>query len=174
MEVRELLFSYSQRMISVCFVCLGNICRSPTAEGVLLHMIAERGLQDSIRVDSAGTASYHTGEPADPRSSQAAKRRGIHLPSRARQFLAEDYEEFDYVLACDTSNFEDLRRLAGSQYEDKLYLFLDFDSNNPKGTSVPDPYYGGKNGFETVLDLCESACEKFLDHVVEEHDLVPH
>lgn len=157
----------------MCFVCLGNICRSPTAEGVLLHLISERGLEDSIRVDSAGTASYHTGEPADSRSAAAAKRRGITLPSRARQFQAEDYEKFDYVLACDASNFEDLRALAGEMNEDKLHLFLDFDPDNPKGTSVPDPYYGGPNGFETVLDLCQSACEQFLDHLIEEHNLKP-
>lgn len=99
-------------MISLCFVCLGNICRSPTAEGVMLSLIEERGLEGQISVDSAGTASYHTGNPADPRSAAAAKKRGIRLPSRARQFTAEDFERFDYVLACDQSNFEDLKDLA--------------------------------------------------------------
>lgn len=137
----------------------------------MIHLIEERGLQNSISVDSAGTASYHIGEKADSRSAAAAKKRGIHLPSRARQFIAEDFEQFDYVLACDRSNFEDLRALAGGEYEAKLHMFLDFDPSNPKGTSVPDPYYGGGRGFETVLDLCESACQKLLDHVVEEHDL---
>jgi low molecular weight protein-tyrosine phosphatase len=160
-------------MISLCFVCLGNICRSPTAEGVMIHLIEERGLQDQIKVDSAGTASYHTGEPADGRSAQAAKRRGIHLPSRARQFKAEDFDRFDYVLACDNSNFGDLKSLARGGNEEKLFLLLDFDTENPKGSSVPDPYYGGGNGFELVLDLCESACSKLLDHIVDEHDLSP-
>lgn len=158
-------------MISVCFVCLGNICRSPTAEGVLLHLIEQRGLQDQIEVDSAGTASYHVGESADSRSAQAAKRRGIHLPSRARQFRPADYERFDYVLACDNSNFSDLKSMANGKHEDKLHMFLDFDPANPKGSSVPDPYYGGDQGFEHVLDLCESACNEFLDFIVEKHEL---
>lgn len=158
-------------MISLCFVCLGNICRSPTAEGVMIHLIKERGLEDQIRVDSAGTASYHIGEPADSRSAAAAKRRGIHLPSRARQFQAEDFEEFDYVLACDRSNYSNLKSLAGLHNEDKLHMFLDFDPSNPPGTSVPDPYYGGDQGFETVLDMCESACQQLLDHIVDEHNL---
>lgn len=158
-------------MISLCFVCLGNICRSPTAEGVMIHLIEERGLEDRIEVDSAGTASYHTGEPADSRSAAAAKIRGINLPSRARQFCPTDYQRFDYVLACDRSNYDDLKDMAGIEFEDKLHMLLDFDDENPKGTSVPDPYYGGGQGFETVLDLCESACAKLLDHIVEEHGL---
>lgn len=157
-------------MISLCFVCLGNICRSPTAEGVMLNLIEERGLQDQFTVDSAGTASYHTGERADPRSAAAARSRGIHLPSRARQFLAEDFERFDYVLACDSSNYGDLKALAGPENQSKLHMLLDFDPENPKGTSVPDPYYGGERGFETVLDLCESACRKLLDKLLEQNE----
>ena len=137
----------------------------------MLHLIKERGLEDQIEVDSAGTASYHTGNGADPRSAAAAKLRGIHLPSRARQFQAEDYDRFDYVLACDSSNFEDLQNLAKDGAEGKLHMFLDFDPNNPKGTSVPDPYYGGDSGFETVLDMCESACQELLEHIVDEHGL---
>lgn len=160
-------------MISLCFVCLGNICRSPTAEGVMIHLIEQRGLDDQITVDSAGTASYHTGEPADSRSARAAKRRGINLPSRARQFRGEDFDRFDYVLACDSSNFSDLRSLAGEFHRDKLHMLLDFDPDNPRGSSVPDPYYGGERGFEHVLDLCESACSKLLDFIVDEHGLSP-
>lgn len=137
----------------------------------MLHLIKERGLEDRIRVDSAGTASYHIGDPADPRSSQAAEKRGIDLPSRARQFTKSDFERFDYVLACDQSNLENLRHLAGPTDREKIYLLLDFDSENPKGSSVPDPYYGGPQGFETVLDLCQSACEKLLDHIVETHPI---
>lgn len=158
-------------MISVCFVCLGNICRSPTAEGVLIHLIEERGYQDQIRVDSAGTASYHIGKPAYGPSIEAASRRGIKLPSRARQFVREDFDRFDYVLACDSSNYSDLLALAGQDNAHKLHLFMDFDPSVNKGTSIPDPYYGGPEGFETVLDMCESVCDRFLDFLEKEHDL---
>lgn len=137
----------------------------------MLHLIEERGLTDQIRVDSAGTASYHTGEPADARSAQAARRRGIKLPSRARQFQAEDFRRFDYVLACDVSNYANLLELAGEEYRERLHLLLDFDADLPTGSSVPDPYYGGDQGFEQVLDMCESACRKLLDHITTEHGL---
>jgi len=139
----------------------------------MIRLIQDRGLEEQIKVDSAGTASYHVGEPADPRSAQAAKKRGINLPSRARQFEAEDFQRFDYVLACDKSNYTELRRLAGSTHEHKLSMLLDFDPSNPKQTSVPDPYYGGERGFETVLDMCQSACEHLLDHIIEEHQITP-
>lgn len=138
----------------------------------MISLIEERGLQHAIEVDSAGTASYHVGEPADRRSAQAAKQRGIHLPSRARQFVQHDFDRFDYVLACDSSNFQDLKNLAGPDRRERLHMLLDFDEANPKGTSVPDPYYGGPQGFEHVLDLCQSACEKLLDYIVEKHGLL--
>jgi protein-tyrosine phosphatase len=160
-------------MISLCFVCLGNICRSPTAEGVMIHLIAERGLEEQIEVDSAGTASYHIGEKADQRSAQTAQERGFDLPSRARQFIEDDFARFHYVLAMDDSNYGSLSSLSGGDHDDKIYLLLDFDPANPKGSSVPDPYYGGDRGFEHVLDLCTSACEKFLDYLIEEHALSP-
>ena len=160
-------------MVSICFVCLGNICRSPTAEGVMLHLISERGLEDQIEVDSAGTASYHTGNKADHRSAQTAKKRGFDLPSRARQFKEDDFDRFHYVLAMDDDNYDSLRALSGGYHDDKIHLLLDFDSANPKGSSVPDPYYGGDRGFEHVLDLCTSACEKLLEHLIEEHALSP-
>jgi len=158
-------------MVSICFVCLGNICRSPTAEGVMLHLIREEGYQDQIVVDSAGTASYHTGEKADQRSAQTARKRGFDLPSRARQFKIDDFARFDYVLAMDDSNLASLRSLSGGEYDDKIHLLLDFDPDNPKGSNVPDPYYGGDRGFEHVLDLCTSACRRLLDFLVEEHEL---
>jgi protein-tyrosine phosphatase len=158
-------------MINVCFVCLGNICRSPTAEGVLLSLVQARGLQDRIAVESAGTAAYHLGERPDRRALQHARQRGIELPSRAQQFQSGDFERFDYVLAMDTSNLEHLRRLARKEQAGKLQLLLDFHPDSPPGSSVPDPYYGGAEGFETVLDLCQRACEGLLQSIVERHGL---
>lgn len=139
----------------------------------MLHLVREEGYQDHIEVDSAGTASYHIGEKADQRSAQTARKRGFDLPSRARQFKADDFDRFDYVLAMDESNLASLRSLSGGEYDDKIHLLLDFDPANPKGSSVPDPYYGGDGGFEHVLDLCTSACRQFLDYLVEEHGLQP-
>jgi protein-tyrosine phosphatase len=158
-------------MIELCFVCLGNICRSPTGEGVMLRLIEQRGLSGQIRVDSAGTAAYHVGEAADSRSAKHARRRGVELPSRGRQFVEADFERFDYVLAMDSINFSSLHTLSRGRYDDKLHLLLDFDEASTKGSSVPDPYYGGEQGFEHVLDLCFAACEQLLDHIVEEHGL---
>lgn len=140
----------------------------------MLHLVAQRGLQKQIEVDSAGTASYHLGEPADARSAAAARRRGIELPSRARQFSSGDLERFDYVMACDDRNLEHLWSLAEPHQRDKIHLLLDFDANQPKGSSVPDPYYGGARGFEDVLDLCHSACAQLLDTLVERHGLRAH
>ena len=139
----------------------------------MLHLVREEGYEDHIEVDSAGTASYHIGEKADQRSAQTARKRGFDLPSRARQFQADDFDRFDYVLAMDESNLASLRSLSGGEYDDKIHLLLDFDPANPKGSSVPDPYYGGDRGFEHVLDLCTSACRQFLDFLVEEHGLQP-
>jgi protein-tyrosine phosphatase len=158
-------------MIELCFVCLGNICRSPTGEGVMIHLLEQRGLSDQVRVDSAGTAAYHLGEPADSRSAAHALRRGVKLPSRGRQFVLADFERFAYVLAMDSSNYRSLRTLSAGQYDDKLHMLMDFDKDSAPGRSVPDPYYGGEQGFEHVLDLCFSACQQLLDHIVEEHGL---
>ena len=148
-------------MIRVCFVCLGNICRSPTAEGVMIYLVQKRGSSDHFEIDSAGTAGYHVGEPADQRSAQAARKRGVELPSRARQFVPVDFERFDYVLAMDTANLEALQRLGG----ENVHLLRDFDPQSPKGSSVPDPYYGGDQGFEIVLDQCFAACEGLLEQL---------
>ena len=149
-------------MIRLCFVCLGNICRSPTAEGVMLHLVEQRGLAHEFEIDSAGTGGYHIGEPADHRSAQTARKRGVDLPSRARQFVRADFARFDYVLAMDTSNLEALKRMGGGE---KVHLLRDFDPQSPKGSSVPDPYYGGEQGFEIVLDQCFAACEGLLQHL---------
>jgi protein-tyrosine phosphatase len=153
--------------VSVCFVCLGNICRSPTAEGVFRALLEKENLAHLVEVDSAGTAAYHTGERADPRSRTFAKKRGYELLSIARQFVADDFKSFDYVLAMDEQNLSDLLSRARSLgvTPKHLGLFRDFDETAPKGASVPDPYYGGDAGFDEVLDQCERACQGLIAHL---------
>lgn len=159
---------YEARVVRICFVCLGNICRSPTALGVTLHHAQKRGLGSAVHLDSAGTAAYHVGERPDQRSIAAAARRGIALPGVARQFTAADFERFDYVLPMDAANLDELKRLLGKREHRGLRLFRSFDRSAPTGASVPDPYFGGEPGFEEVLDQCERAAEGLLDAVVEE------
>lgn len=156
-------------MVKVLFVCMGNICRSPTAQGVFENLIIREGLQDYIHVDSAGTHAYHIGEPPDPRSQQAASRRGIDLSvQRARKVRPEDFLEFDYVLAMDRSNYEILKDICHPDYEDRLRLLLEFAPHT--GTAdVPDPYYGGAQGFERVLDLIEEASAGLLAELRRRH-----
>jgi len=162
----------SRHRVAVCFVCLGNICRSPTAEGVFLALAEERGLRAEIRIDSAGTSGWHVGEAADKRSRATARERGVDLPSRSRQFSEEDFEHFDYVLAMDRANLQELHSLApDGEALEKVHLFRDFDPEGPKGTDVPDPYYGGSHGFDDVFDLCEASARGLLDHLCEEFDL---
>ncbi len=159
-------------MVSVCFVCLGNICRSPTAAGVMRHLVREAGLESSIRVESAGTAGYHTGEPPDRRARSVAARRGIDIDNRGKQFKREDFARYDYVLAMDRANLDDLKRLAGrDELAQKLRLLRSFDPASPPGAAVPDPYYGGDDGFDEVLDLCLAACRELLVVMRQEHDL---
>ena len=155
-------------MIKVLFICLGNICRSPTAHGIFRHLVDERGLGDRIYVDSAGTGAWHIGNPPDSRSQAAALRRSYDLSSlRARKVEFKDFDEFDYVLAMDDQNLIDLKRICPNQYAGHLGLFLDF-SDMPE-SEVPDPYYGGDSGFEHVLDLVESASRGLLAKI--EHRL---
>ncbi len=136
------------------------------------HLVGEEGLEGRIEIDSAGTAAYHAGEPPDRRATLTARRRGIELSGRARQFKPRDWERFDYVLAMDSSNFRDLERAApSSAARDKLSLLRAFDPATPSGADVPDPYYGGDAGFDEVLDLCEAACRGLLDHLKKEHAL---
>ncbi len=159
------------RPIRVLFVCLGNICRSPTAEGVFAHLVQQAGLQDRVEVDSAGTGDWHVGERPDPRTRAAAARRGYRLESRARQVRSEDLDAFDYVLAMDEANLRALRRLRrGEPARATVGKLLDFHPE-ARGQDVPDPYYGGEDGFETVLSLCERACEELLEHIRRTHDL---
>jgi len=149
----------------LCFVCLGNICRSPTAEGVMRKLVAEAGLADAIVIDSAGTGGYHVGESPDPRTCEAAARRGIDLAHEARQFTRADLERFDLVLAMDGNNLSVLQRLRGGRANPELHLLRSFDPTAPEGAEVPDPYYGGVRGFDEVLDQCERACAGLLAYV---------
>ncbi|HEY4240211.1 MAG TPA: low molecular weight protein-tyrosine-phosphatase [Kofleriaceae bacterium] len=147
-------------MIRVCFVCLGNICRSPTAEGVMQKLVEDAGLAHAIELDSAGTGNWHAGELADARTRAAAARRGYALTHRARQFTASDVARFDLILAMDRSNLESLRRIGAD-----AKLLRSFDPAAAPNAEVPDPYDGGPQGFEHVLDLCESACAGLLAHL---------
>lgn len=151
----------------VCFVCLGNICRSPTAEGVFRHLVEQAGLTDQIEIDSAGTAAYHAGEPPDRRSAATARRRGVPLRGRARQFVREDFARFDHVLAMDQHNLDALRQLAPDDAaRDRVRLLRDHDPSSAAGAEVPDPYYGGPDGFDEVFDICMAACRGLLDELV--------
>ena len=151
--------------MKILFVCLGNICRSPAAEGVFLHLLNERGLNDRFLVDSAGTGGWHVGNPADRRMQAAASRRGIELPSRARQISLDDLSTFDLVLTMDDDNLmavQALAKEAGSRATASIKPMLSY-ARNFSETEVPDPYYGGDTGFEHVLDLLEDACSNLLD-----------
>lgn len=157
--------------VSVLFVCMGNICRSPTAEGVFQHMLKEAGLFDKVRTDSAGTHGYHVGEPPDPRSAAAAKSRGVDISHlRARQVYPEDFAGFDYVLAMDNHNLDRLVNACPAEHRHKIRLFLDFAGEHPE-EEVPDPYYGGEQGFNHVFDLVEAASRGLLSEIKERYDL---
>lgn len=134
-------------------------------------LLADAGLADRVHVDSAGTAGYHAGELADRRARAAAKARGIELTSRARQFRRDDWDRFDYVLAMDRDNHSDLADQAPASQRHKLFLLREFELAKTTEVDVPDPYYGGNSGFETVLDICDAACRGFLAHIKREHGL---
>ncbi len=156
-------------MIRVLFVCLGNICRSPTAEGVFRALVAAEGLAHAIATDSAGTAAYHVGEPPDPRSRAAALKRGVDISDlRGRQIAADDFVRFHYVLAMDRSNYNSLARLCPRGARERLRLFLEF-APAADLDEVPDPYFGGQGGFEQVLDLAEAASAGLLAHIRATH-----
>ncbi|MBD2113698.1 MULTISPECIES: low molecular weight protein-tyrosine-phosphatase [Cyanophyceae] len=147
------------------FVCLGNICRSPSAENIMNHLIEQRQLGDQVVCDSAGTASYHVGSAPDRRMAQAAKAYGIDLVGRARQFGTVDFDCFDYILAMDRQNYRDILALDPTgQHRDRVRLMCDFCRTHPD-KDVPDPYYGGPEGFTYVIDLLLDACEGLLDHI---------
>ncbi|NIC07864.1 low molecular weight protein-tyrosine-phosphatase [Billgrantia bachuensis] len=148
----------------VLFVCLGNICRSPTAEGVFRRELESAGLAHRVEVDSCGIGDWHVGNPPDPRSAEAARRRGIDLSEvRARQLSAEDFHRFDYLLAMDHDNLAALRQQCPEACQAHIGLFLDFAGQVDR--PVPDPYYGGERGFEEVLDLIESASRGLVEDI---------
>jgi protein-tyrosine phosphatase len=150
------------------FVCLGNICRSPTAEGVMRKLVEEAGLQETIVLDSAGTGGWHVGSSPDERAAAAALQRGIRLEGEARQVTVEDFERFDLILAMDASNRRDLRQLApDAEARARVRLLREFDPASAEGEEldVPDPYYGGPGGFDEVLDLVSAACVGLLAEV---------
>ncbi len=148
----------------ILFVCLGNICRSPSGEAIMNAYIQKHNLQDKISCDSAGTAAYHTGERADSRMRKHADQRGCNLTSTARQFNPDiDFEQFDLIIAMDNNNFEDLQQMARCNEDlKKIKLMTDYCSVYNTCSGVPDPYYGGSEGFELVLDILEDACEGLL------------
>ncbi len=151
--------------MKILFVCLGNICRSPTAEAVLRELAAREAPDLTLEIDSAGTAGYHVGQPPDPRTRAAAARRGYDLSAlRARVVEPEDFEHFDLILAMDRENLGVLRRRAPTHAHERLRLFLEFAPGSAP-EDVPDPYYGGPNGFEEVLDLVEAATRGLLTHL---------
>ncbi|MDX9740213.1 MAG: low molecular weight protein-tyrosine-phosphatase [Gammaproteobacteria bacterium] len=155
--------------IGVLFVCMGNICRSPTAHGVFEALAREEGMHDRILVDSAGTHAYHIGNPPDPRSCAAALRRGIDLSGqRARRIGEEDFGQFEYVLVMDHENLEMVGRVCPPEHRERVRLFMEYAPHMGMD-EVPDPYYGGAAGFERVLDLVEAASRGLLQVIRERH-----
>ena len=156
-------------MVRVLFVCLGNICRSPTAQGVFEKLIADEGLQHMVEIDSCGTGAWHIGEPPDERTQKAAKQRGYDLSHlRARKLVDEDFQRFDYILSMDTRNLADVIKRAPYDYGGVIKLFLDY-SEERNIIEVPDPYYGGDEGFERVFNIVEGACHGLLKELKEKH-----
>jgi protein-tyrosine phosphatase len=157
--------------VRLLFVCMGNICRSPTAEAVMAREVRAAGLEDRVELDSAGTGSWHVGEPPDPRSTSAAARRGVTLHGAARQVAPQDFERFDLVVAMDRQNDDALQRLApDAAARDKIRLLREFDPEAVAAgdLDVPDPYYGAGDGFARVLDVVEAGCEGLLRTLREE------
>jgi len=158
--------------IRLCFVCLGNICRSPTAEATMRQLLEFEQLTVEIEIDSAGTGDWHVGEPPDRRARASARRRGIELAGHARKVEATDFERFDYLIAMDRANQRDLLRMAPNDLgKAKVVLFRNYDSDSPRDADVPDPYYGEGDGFEIVLDICEAASRGLLQQIRKNHRL---
>ncbi|MDB5102601.1 MAG: protein-tyrosine-phosphatase [Fibrobacteres bacterium] len=147
----------------ILFVCLGNICRSPLAEGIFLHQVKARGLEGRYTADSAGTGDWHVGNPPDTRSINVARKRGVALPSLGRQVRKSDFEEFDLILAMDGNNRRDLLELSPAKYRDKVKLMRDFDAAGDRGADVPDPYYGGPFEFDNVYEMLDRCCSRLLE-----------
>ena len=157
------------RKIKVLFVCLGNICRSPLAEAIFKHKIKSKRLSDLIEADSCGTSNYHIGSQPDPRTIANAKQNGVRVDHCGRQFCNDDFEQFDFILAMDKSNYNNILRLPNSdRFVHKVQLMRDFDPLE-KGGEVPDPYYGGEKGFQDVFDILDRTMESFISYLEKEH-----
>jgi protein-tyrosine phosphatase len=156
-------------IVKVLFVCMGNICRSPTAHGVFRALVEKEGMSHVVEIDSAGTHAYHVGNSPDKRAQATAQRRGVDLSDLlARRVEPEDFEVFDYVLAMDQDNYMSLSEICPDQHVDKIYMFMDFASHM-RTREVPDPYYGGPAGFDRVFDLVEAASEGLLAEIRRRH-----
>lgn len=161
-----------RRPVRVLFVCLGNICRSPTAEGIFRHLVEAAGLSEAIEIDSAGTSAHHVGESPDRRATAEAARRGVRLVGASRQFVRGDFEDFDHLVAMDASNRRNMLGVAGPGDEvERVSMFRDWDPASPEGAEVPDPYYGGDEGFAQVFEICMAASQGLLAHLRETHGL---
>jgi len=155
-------------MIKVLFVCMGNICRSPMAEGMFRHAIKEAGLENQVHIDSAGTHSYHVGSPPDPRAQQAIRKRGIDISGqRSRQVTEQDLAEYDYILVMDGANHNHLIRRASAAHKSKIRRLLSFSKKYPN-LDVPDPYYGGNEGFEENLDMIHDAVQNLVREISQD------
>lgn len=158
--------SVSTKKLSICFVCLGNICRSPMAEGVLNKLLAEAGLRGRIRVDSCGTGGWHKGERADKRARGLAASRGYELNSVARQITEADFSNFDLLIGMDQNNLRDISAIApDAKAKTKIKLLRNFDPLSPKGAEIPDPYYGSSEDFTRAFEVIEVACKGLLNHL---------
>lgn len=158
-------------MIKVIFVCMGNICRSPSGEAIMNKLIKKAGLENEIECDSAGTIAYHEGEPADARMKRHALKRGYRITSIARKFKIVDFEIHDYIIAMDNENYRDLLSMdVEKKYINKIFKMTNFSSDG-KYSEVPDPYYSGPEGFELVLDIIEDACAGLLKRIIDDNKL---
>jgi protein-tyrosine phosphatase len=157
-------------MINVIFVCLGNICRSPMAEGIFKKLVDEKGLTDKILCDSAGTSAYHVGELPDKRTCNVCLKNSIEINHLGRQFTMKDFNEFDYILAMDRENLKNIQKIETSSQKHKLFLMRAFDTLKDND-DVPDPYYGGIDGFEEVYNILCRSNNNFLDYLIREHKL---
>ena len=159
----------NNKITRILFVCLGNICRSPAAHGVMEDVVSAHGMNDVVEIDSAGTYGGHAGDLPDPRMRTAASRRGYNLTHRARKFREEDFLRFDKIIVMDDMNYENVSRLAPERlYLNKVYRFVEFCTHHPEWTYVPAPYYEGREGFELVHALMEDGCEGLMSQIKNE------
>jgi len=166
-----ILRAETMKKIKVLFVCLGNICRSPLAEAIFNHKIQQAGMDGHFEVDSCGTGNYHIGSQPDPRTLANARKNGIPINHVCRQLTASDLEYYDYILAMDNSNFNNIMRLRGAdKHSEKIALLRDFDPES-KGLEVPDPYFGGEDGFQEVFEILDRSMYHFIEHVRGRHSL---